>query len=285
MKKWIITVVAVVVAAVLIIVFLPKRGKVAEKAAPLVEVTKVSRGTIARTLDIVGYVVPTRQTAAFARSYGKVKSIYVEEGSRVGKDQVLMILEPDEVGLDFEPQPIKAPIGGVVAKIMVKEGEPAAQGTPLVAIVDPYNLDVEISLAGDDYASVAEGGKAFLYLDSDTLPARIRSKSPVIDPMTRTFKITLAPQKTSPELLPGRQVNSRLILAEHSNVLTIPLTAVMDSTVTVITGDSVVPRTVELGISSQDKVEIIRGVSEGEWVVIFTGQKLRPGEKVRTSQR
>jgi membrane fusion protein (multidrug efflux system) len=267
-KKWIITGAALAIAAVLIIIFLPRRGKVEKKEIPLVEFTQVSRGTVARTLDVVGYVVPTRQSAAIARSYGKVKSIY-----------------PDEVGLEFEPQPIKAPISGVVASIMVKEGEPAAPGTALAAVVDPSSVEVEVSLPGEDYVQIREGSKAFLYLDSDTIPARVKSKAPVVDPATRTFKVTLAPQKRPQDFLPGLSVAAKLVLAERENVLLVPQTALEDSSLLVISADSVIRRTVGLGLSGEGVVEIRSGIGDTDRIVTFGGKTLKSGQKVRIVER
>lgn len=285
MKKWIITGAALAVAAVLIVVFLPKRGKVEEKNPPLVEVATVSRGKITKTLDIVGYVVPTRQSAAIARSYGKVKSIYISEGSRVAKDQTLMILQPDEVGLEFEPQPIKAPIAGVVAEIMVKEGEPAAPGTPLAAIVDPYSVEVEVSLPGEDYAQIKEGSRAFLFFDSNTIHARVRAKAPVVDPMTRTFKVILAPQEHPQEFLSGLSVNAKLVLAEREAVIIVPQTALEGSSLLVVSGDSVIKRNVELGLQSDGFVEVLSGINDTERIVTFGGKTLKSGQKVRIVER
>ncbi len=285
MKKWIITGAALAVAAVLIVIFLPKRGKIEEKTVPLVEVASVSRGKITKTLDVVGYVVPTRRSAAVARSYGKVKSIFTSEGSRVAKDQTLMILQPDEVGLEFEPQPIKAPIAGVVAEIMVKEGEPAAPGTPLAAVVDPSSVEVEVSLPGEDYPRIKEGSRAFLFFDSDTIHARVRAKAPVVDPMTRTFKVTLTPQERPQEFLPGLSVNAKLVLAEREAVIVVPQTALDGSSLLVVSGDSVVKRTVKTGLEGDGVIEIQSGIDETERIVTFGGKTLKSGQKVRTVER
>jgi RND family efflux transporter MFP subunit len=236
-------------------------------------------------VDLIGYVAPMRQTAAVARAFGKVTSIKVQEGSRVYKDQTLLTLQPEEVGLEFKPQPVKAPISGVVAEVMVREGEPVQHGTPVVAIIDPSQVEVEVAVAGEYYTDVQTTDQAFLIVNSDTIPARIKSKSPVVDPMTRTFAVTLRPLGTSPHLVSGLSVTVRLVLEEAENVLAVPNTALDDSRLLVVAADTVQERKITLGLRGLDYSQILEGAKEGDYIITFGGQNLGTGNKVRTIVR
>jgi multidrug efflux pump subunit AcrA (membrane-fusion protein) len=282
MKKWIFTAVAVIAVGAAIVLLLPKKGEVIEVPPPLVEVAEISTHTVSRSVDLIGYVAPMRQTAAVSRAYGKVTRINVTEGSRVYKDQVLLTLQPEEVGLTFKPQPVKAPIAGVVAEVMVREGEPVMQGTPVVAIIDPSLIEVEVAVAGEYYNDVQTSDAAFLMVNSDTIPARIKSKTPVVDPMTRTFNLTLTPQGSSPHLVSGLSVTVRLVLEEKEQVLAVPNSALQDSKLIVTQGDTVEQRKVTLGLRGAALTEITGGVTKGEMIIIFGGQNLATGQRVRT---
>jgi len=282
MKKWIFTAAAVIAVGGAIVLLLPKKGEVIEVPPPLVEVAEVQTHTVSRSVYLIGYVAPMRQTAAVSRAYGKVTGINVTEGSRVYKDQVLLTLQPEEVGLTFKPQPVKAPISGVVAEVMVREGEPVMQGTPVVAIIDPSLIEVEVAVAGEYYNDVQTSDAAFLMVNSDTIPARIKSKSPVVDPMTRTFNLTLAPQGSSPHLVSGLSVTVRLVLEEKERVLAVPNSALQDSKLLVAQGDTVEQRKVTLGLRGMELTEITDGVKKGEMIIIFGGQNLATGQRVRT---
>lgn len=282
MKKWIITAVAVVAVGVLIVIFLPKRGEVIEVPPPLVEASRIGTHTVSRSIDLIGYVTPMRQTAAVSRAFGKVTDIKVTEGSRVYKDQVLLTLQPEEVGLTFKPQPVKAPISGVVAEVMVKEGEPVIQGSPVVAIIDPSRIEVKMAVAGEYYNEVQTSDKAFLVVNADTIQARIKSKTPVVDPMTRTFTITLVPQESSPHLISGLSVTVRLVLEEKYRVLAVSNSALQDSKLFVVGADTIEQRKVKLGLRGLELTEILEGVKEGELVVTFGEKNLATGQKVRT---
>lgn len=285
MKKWIITAVAVAAVAAAVIILLPKRGEVTETPPPLVEVARIQTHTVSRSMDLVGYVAPMRQTAAVSRAYGKVTDIKITEGSRVYKDQVLLMLQPEEVGLTFKPQPVKAPISGVVAEVMVKEGEPVAPQTPVVTVIDPSEVEVEVAVAGEYYKDVQMSDEAFLMLDPDTIRARVKSKAPIVDPMTRTFTITLSPSTSFGELVPGLSVTVRLILEERDGVLAVPNSALQDSRLLLVGGDTIEQRKVVLGLRGLELTEILDGVNEGELIVTFGGQNLVTGQKVRTALR
>jgi len=281
MKKWIITALALAGTAAAIVVFLPKRGEVVEATPPLVEVAEVSRHSVSRSVELVGYVAPVRQTAAVARAYGKVTRISVTEGQRVGKDQVLLTLQPDEVGLTYNPQPVKAPIAGVVAEVMVKEGEPVAPGTPVASIVDPSRVEVEVAVAGEYHRFIRPADRAFLLVENDTIPARVKSKAPVVDPLTRTFSITLSPERASGKLVSGLSVTVRLILEQRTDVLAVPNQALRDAKLLVVKGDSVEQRSVRLGLVGLNYTEILEGVKAGEVIVTFGGENLTTGQRVR----
>ncbi|MBD3284917.1 HlyD family efflux transporter periplasmic adaptor subunit, partial [candidate division WOR-3 bacterium] len=223
---------------------------------------------------------------ALSRAYGKVTSINVTEGQRVYKNQVLLTLQPEEVGLEYRPQPVKAQIAGVVAEVMVREGEPVQQGTPVAAIIDPAKIEVELAVAGEYYNDVQTTDRAYLILNSDTVTAKIKSRSPVVDPMTRTFGVTLTPLGTSPHLVSGLSVTVRLILDEKPSVIAIPNSALSDSKVIVVSADSVVEyRDLTLGLAGIERTQILEGIEAGEWIVTFGGKNLVQGQQVRVAVR
>jgi hypothetical protein len=120
-------------------------------------------------------------------------------------------------------------------------------------------------------------------VNSDTIPAKIKSKTPVVDPTTRTFAITLAPQGSSPHLVSGLSVTVRLILEEKNQVLAVSNSALQDSKLFVVESDTIEQRKIKLGLRGLELTEILEGAKEGELVVTFGGQNLATGQKVRTA--
>lgn len=60
---------------------------------------------------------------------GTVWKIEVQEGDTVQPDQSLMVLESMKMEI-----PVCAPTAGVVRQLLVKEGEPVAEGQPVLVL-------------------------------------------------------------------------------------------------------------------------------------------------------
>ena len=90
--------IAAAVAVVLIIVILAFAGVFSP--ATKVDTATVSLVYPSQTFTLLnasGYVVPQRKAAVAAKVTGRIIALYVEEGSRVKKDQIIARLEADDV--------------------------------------------------------------------------------------------------------------------------------------------------------------------------------------------
>jgi multidrug efflux pump subunit AcrA (membrane-fusion protein)/YHS domain-containing protein len=111
--------------------------------------------------------------------------------------------------------------------------------------------------------TLPDQGKAFSALVSNTLPQ--------VDPVTRTFKLRLEADNPAFALRPDMFVNVELPVRVAPG-LTVPLDALIDSgreqRVFVERSKGMFePRQVETGRRFADRVEIVRGLAEGERVV------------------
>jgi hypothetical protein len=87
-------------------------------------------------------------------------------------------------------------------------------------------------------------------------------------------------------LTPGMYANTQLQLVHHYNVITIPVEAVVQngkqaSVLIVDRQNRVQTRTVQLGIQSSSRVEVLSGLSEGEQVITGGQANYQPGERVK----
>jgi membrane fusion protein, copper/silver efflux system len=113
------------------------------------------------------------------------------------------------------------------------------------------------------HATLSDGGRAFT--------ARVTNILPQVDPTTRTLKLRLEADNPGFALRPDMFVDVLLPVAARSG-LTVPLDAVIDSgreqRVFVERSQGVFePRQVTVGWRSPDRVEIVRGLTEGERVI------------------
>jgi membrane fusion protein (multidrug efflux system) len=103
----------------------------------------------------------------------------------------------------------------------------------------------------------------------------IKRISPVVDPATGTFKVTVEAHDRSGLLKPGMLARVNITYDVHDSVVLVPKEAVVSeddaSTLFVIEDSVAYRRTVELGYDDAEAVEIITGLDAG-LVVVTAGQ-------------
>ncbi len=104
-----------------------------------------------------------------------------------------------------------------------------------------------------------------------TFSGRIILISSVVDPETRTVNVRTEVSNRDGRLKPDMFANVEIVTAAHSTTIAIPLSAVLDdggqSVVFVADGNDYKKKEVTLGIKSNDRVEIVSGLNEGDKVV------------------
>jgi multidrug efflux pump subunit AcrA (membrane-fusion protein) len=174
---------------------------------------------------------------------------------------------------------VRAPAGGTVTSLLTVAGAPVDGTTPIAAVADLDHLAVSVGLSEFDAAQVktglaatvkvdALGGKAFSAKVGFTALTGVDSGGGVV---TFPVQVTLG---RSGGLKPGMNVSVRIVVAERSDVVELPLEAVSRNdedrplvTVMGATGKTTT-RPVTLGLANNKSVEIVRGLRAGERVVL-----------------
>lgn len=124
-------------------------------------------------------------------------------------------------------------------------------------------------------------------MPGNAYPATIARISPTIDTRNGTFRATAVIDNTRGELAPGMFGRFSIAYEEHANALVLPSSALIDeddeSAVYVVNDGQVMRRTIETGIRSGDKIEILDGLTESDVVVVLGHSNLRDGSKVLAS--
>ena len=193
-----------------------------------------------------------------------------------------------------------APQNGVVTTLGVREGSIVAKNTIAFEITDPTNLWLMADVFESDADDVKYGAKVEIFSQNgrshhDT----IDHIHPNLDPISRTVRVRLNLSNPVGEFRPG-QFFTVNIHGEAENSLIIPKSAV----IRLGTGNHVMvahefgrfeAAEIELGKSSGDQIQVLRGLKEGERVVTsgqflldsessFTGAKLRILEQEKNDQ-
>ncbi|BCX16313.1 MAG: hypothetical protein KatS3mg098_542 [Candidatus Parcubacteria bacterium] len=192
---------------------------------------------------------------------------------------------------------IRAPFGGIVAKINIKKGDNVLSGSSLFVLATKNKI-AEISLNEIDAAKVKVGQKALLFFDA--LPdlmieGKIVEVSVVGDisqgVVTYTAKIEFNTQDE--RIKPAMSVSAKIIIEEKNNILLVPNYAIktqgeknyvevvenIDKSKLEFKENSPItlkipPRRqfIEIGSSNDEFTEVLSGLNEGDLVVLRTIQ-------------
>ncbi len=171
---------------------------------------------------------------------------------------------------------LMAPQGGVVLERMAVEGMMAEAGETLFRIADTSTVWIIADVPEYELASVRPGAAATVRFRS--LPGRVFSGQidaiyPVIRTETRTAKVRIELPNPDETMLANMYADVKIAAGSTASVVTVPDSAVIDSgdrqVVIVDLGEGrFEPRDVELGRRGAELVGIIKGVAEGETVVV-----------------
>ena len=170
---------------------------------------------------------------------------------------------------------LRAPAGGFVLEKNVLAGQKIMGGEALYKVADLSTVWLEGEVFEQDLAAVRVGQTVRITLEA--LPGALRTGRiayiyPTLNPDTRTIRIRVVVPNQDLRLKPGMYATIRIAGTERSNVLTVPRAAVLSTGERSIVfvrdaSGQLTPREVSLGASSDDRIEVLRGLAAGETVV------------------
>ena len=148
-------------------------------------------------------------------------------------------------------------------------------GDAVYQVADLRELWLEGEVFESDLAVMRLGqtvSAEFAALPGQLRKGRIMFVSPILSMETRTAKIRVSLPNSDLVLKPGMYATIHVRGGARSSVLSVPRSAVLVTgkrTLVFVKGadGTLTPREVELGLTTDDRVEILRGVSLGETVV------------------
>ena len=191
---------------------------------------------------------------------------------------------------------LRSPLSGVVMERLGDPGDYAESGDELMQIGDLSRLKVTINVSDLDLAQVTVGQPVTVRLDAfptDALAGRITRIAPAADATSRLVPVEITVDNANERVGSGLLARVTLTATEGDRV-TIPQAALelADSaappTVFIVettdgeTG-TVQARPVELGQTTDDRLEVLSGLQPGETYVVRSGGELSDGQAVRLS--
>jgi RND family efflux transporter MFP subunit len=180
---------------------------------------------------------------------------------------------------------VVAPVAGIVSERFLTVGAIAGPTTPIVSLASP---EVEVIFNVDEaaLAAVEIGAPTRISLPAlgaELVDGKIVAIAPTVDARTRTTQVKVAPDPAAmAKLKPGMFAQITVESARKPNALVIPRAALLagsEPAVFVLDNGRARRAAVELGLRDRDKVEVLKGVNDGEQVVLDAAN-LRDGAAV-----
>jgi len=187
---------------------------------------------------------------------------------------------------------IRSPIKGVVGERTVNVGDRIQPTTKLFVVSNLDEKVVKVFVPQDEMPRLKPRQLAEIH--SDVLPNRhfrgwIKRISPIIDPESGTFKVTVGVKDPENNLRVGMYVSVNLIVDTHRNTLLIPKASLIyesDRTYFfTLQRRKAVRMELQKGYEDAEKVEVLNPLKPGTPVVVLGQNGLKDGSPVKIIER
>ncbi len=170
---------------------------------------------------------------------------------------------------------LRAPAGGVVVEKLVTAGQRVMAGETLYRLADLSSVWVDGEVYEQDLRTLSVGQLAtaeFDALPGERFAGRVSHVFPILTPETRTARIRLSLRTPGLRLKPGMYATLLLDEPARRPVLTVPRGAVLATGERQLvfvrrSNGQLEPRQVQIGATSDTRIEILRGLVAGDTVV------------------
>jgi multidrug efflux pump subunit AcrA (membrane-fusion protein) len=256
---------------------------------PLVPVMVVSRREINGMVRCLGVVQSQEPQTVRAQRTGTIEKLYVAQGDKVTKRQILAELTPstanhENTATSAEIVRLVASADGVIAACNLAIGDVVYPGTPLFQMLEADQIRVVATVSNIRGAQLCEGQKAIIKMASGReSEGEVMRLDRELDPDSRKMEVQVKFQDL-PDLGVIGEEAATFIATGRQTAPAVSITAVAcrneQHGVLVVDDGLVYFRPISLGVQNGKWVAALEGVKEGE-LVIITPEASKPGKGVR----
>ena len=258
----------------------------------------VSKGSVLARLDDKEYALDeAKAEVAFHKLENEFKRlehmhhdelISVEEFENAGYERRRAELEWQKTKLLLEYTRIESPINGVVSERMINIGDRITTNAKVFSIVNLDSLIAVVYVPEREINRVGIGQDVKIssgFLEDEEISGWVKRISPVVDPNSGTFKVTIGLEGSAMKVRPGMFVNVYIVTGTHGDAILVPRDAIVydggreyiflaseESTATKIER--------EKGFSNNQIVEVLSGVEHDDMVIVVGQSGIKDGAKV-----
>jgi RND family efflux transporter MFP subunit len=197
----------------------------------------------------------------------------------------------DELKIKLGKAIVRSPVNGFIGKRHVDAGAFASTNTPIVSVVDIAQIKLVANISEREFNRLQAGVPTRITVDAypgEIFTGKLARLSPVLDPRTRMAEIEIEVANENFRLKPGMYAQVEITAERRKDSVVLPreaLVGVGDTAgIFVIQRDSSgeVARfvSVKTGLQDSDRVEILEGISEGQYAVTTGASGLTDGDVV-----
>lgn len=169
---------------------------------------------------------------------------------------------------------VKAPISGYIASKNVVIGQTAAQGVEAFSVKNPDLLEVEINVTEAVIGSLEVGTKAVVTVKSagdEQIEGNVSALGETKDAVTGLYLVKVSVPSAGGAVKDGMIAATLLTTGSVENAVIIPQDSVFvsdeETYVYVAEGDIAVKKTITTGMSDEEHIEVLTGLTAGEKVI------------------
>lgn len=193
-----------------------------------------------------------------------------------------------EAKLNLDYTKITSPISGVVGERLKRTGDRIKPTDKLFTVINTTEMIAVVHIPEREIGTINKGQKAYItseHLGDEQFSGWIKRVSPVVDPQSGTFKVTIGIHNKQNRLRPGMFVNAHIITDTHTNTVLVPKTAVVyenENMYVYVVRDSVAHKiNLKAGFQDYKKVEALSDIHAGDKVIVVGQAGLKDQTKVK----
>ncbi len=236
-----------------------------------------------RLLTLKPNAVPA---ADVEKAQGEVKRLTAAvEAERVDLARSVDVLKTTVTG--FEEQlrktEIRSPMDGIITTVNPADGD-LVMSNAVLFVVATRETYVEGQVNEEDVGEIRDGMHADVRLYSYSqreFTARVSTVLPSTDPNSQRYTVVLYLDEPPENLRAGMTGEMNIIIARRENAVVIPSRALMIDQAFIVEDGVIKMRTLKVGYRGLETVEVLKGLNEGDQVVVSDQDTFRPGQRVR----
>ena len=256
----------------------------------------VTQGQVMARIDPSRAMLEVQRSQALvnklSNNYSRAQKLLTQKLiSAEANDQIRFDLESAKASLNLAKLELSytnviAPISGVVAQRMVKQGNLVTLNSPVYRIVNTQYLEAVINVPEREMALIKNDMPVRMLVDA--IPGKVFEGvvdriSPVMDSGSGTFRVTSA-FNSDKTLRSGMFGRLEIAYDQRDNVLTIPRAALIEdegeSAVYLVRSGKAIRVPIKIGYSNGEIAEVISGIRQGDKVITAGKVAVRDGSKV-----